>query len=142
MNRDKLIFEHGAPDRRCVAFPAAEDSDTAIPETMRRDVPPGLPEVSELELIRHYTALSQMNFSIDTQFLSPGILYHEIQSPEYTKKRRAYRRSRDCIPYPKMPNPPCKFYGKWNKYSKPSAEWTDSPFNPQPERRANLWAYH
>ena len=72
MDRDILIFERGAPDRRCVAFPAAVDSGTAIPETMRRDVPPGLPEVSELELVRHYTALSQMNFSIDTHFYPLG----------------------------------------------------------------------
>ena len=72
MDRDILIFERGAPDRRCVAFPAAVDSGTAIPETMRRDIPPGLPEVSELELVRHYTALSQMNFSIDTHFYPLG----------------------------------------------------------------------
>ena len=72
MDRDVLIFERGAPGRRCVAFPAAVDSGTAIPETMRRDVPPGLPEVSELELVRHYTALSQMNFSIDTHFYPLG----------------------------------------------------------------------
>ena len=44
MNRDKLIFERGAPGRRCVAFPAAVDSGTEIPETMRRDIPPVSPK--------------------------------------------------------------------------------------------------
>lgn len=70
--REKLIFERGAPGRRCATFPAAVDSGAAIPPSMRRDVPPALPEVGELELVRHYTALSQMNFSIDTQFYPLG----------------------------------------------------------------------
>jgi len=39
---------------------------------MRREAPPALPEVDELELVRHYTRLSQMNFSIDTTFYPLG----------------------------------------------------------------------
>ena len=72
MDRDLLIFERGTPGRRCATFPAAVDSGTAIPEGMRRDDLPGLPEVGELELVRHYTALSRMNFSIDTEFYPLG----------------------------------------------------------------------
>ena len=34
--------------------------------------PPGLPEVSELDAVRHYTGLSQRNFSIDTHFYPLG----------------------------------------------------------------------
>lgn len=70
MDGDQLIFERGAVGRRCATFPKA--GDVAIPEGMRRDVPPALPEVSELELVRHYTALSRLNFSIDTQFYPLG----------------------------------------------------------------------
>jgi glycine dehydrogenase subunit 2 len=37
-----------------------------------RDTPLGLPEVSELQAVRHYTNLSRKNFSIDTQFYPLG----------------------------------------------------------------------
>ncbi len=37
-----------------------------IPEKLRRRVPPTLPEVSEIEVIRHYTRLSQENYGVDT----------------------------------------------------------------------------
>ncbi len=37
----------------------------SIPEKMRRQNPPALPEVSEIEVVRHYTRLSQQNFGVD-----------------------------------------------------------------------------
>jgi glycine dehydrogenase subunit 2 len=43
-----------------------------IPAAMLRRRPAALPEVSELEVVRHYTRLSQKNFSIDTQFYPLG----------------------------------------------------------------------
>lgn len=72
MDRESLIFERGAAGRRCATFPDAGKMTTPIPENMKRTTPPSLPEVGELELIRHYTALSRMNFSIDTQFYPLG----------------------------------------------------------------------
>lgn len=72
MNRDALIFERGAPGRRCATFPDAGEMTTPIPMGMKRETAPALPEVGELELIRHYTALSRMNFSIDTEFYPLG----------------------------------------------------------------------
>jgi glycine dehydrogenase subunit 2 len=45
---------------------------TDIPAEMRRECPAALPEVSELEAVRHYTRLSQKNFSIDTEFYPLG----------------------------------------------------------------------
>ncbi len=53
-------------------FPDAGGPAPAIPEEMQRDRPPALPEVSELELVRYYTRISQMNFSIDTSFYPLG----------------------------------------------------------------------
>jgi glycine dehydrogenase subunit 2 len=48
-----------------------------LPNTRaRKDAP--LPEVSELDVVRHYTRLSQKNFSIDTHFYPLGFLHHEI----------------------------------------------------------------
>ncbi len=43
-----------------------------IPESLLRKVQPRLPEVSELQVVRHYTNLSRKNFSIDTQFYPLG----------------------------------------------------------------------
>jgi glycine dehydrogenase subunit 2 len=68
---EKLIFEHSAPGRRAEAqFPAAVDAQ--IPDALRRRSPPLLPEVSELQAVRHFTRLSQLNFSIDTHFYPLG----------------------------------------------------------------------
>jgi glycine dehydrogenase subunit 2 len=68
-----LIFERSRPGRRAggqapVAAPAAAD----LPAELLRTDPPGLPEASELDVVRHYTGLSQKNFSIDTQFYPLG----------------------------------------------------------------------
>jgi glycine dehydrogenase subunit 2 len=43
-----------------------------LPEQFLRAKPPALPEVSELDVVRHYTRLSQKNFSIDTHFYPLG----------------------------------------------------------------------
>ncbi len=50
-------------------MPARDDD---IPVSLKRSVPPPLPEVSELQVVRHYTRLSQRNFSIDTHFYPLG----------------------------------------------------------------------
>ena len=69
---EKLIFEHSATGRSATAqYPEAE-AETAIPEALRRRTPAVLPEVSELQAVRHYTRLSQLNFSIDTHFYPLG----------------------------------------------------------------------
>ena len=72
---EKLIFEYSVPGR------GAEDQWPEVPEAAStadlpaaqlREVPPLLPEVSELETVRHFTRLSQLNFSIDTNFYPLG----------------------------------------------------------------------
>lgn len=68
-----LIFELSQPGRRATAQFAA---DTPVPDDLparfRRRSPVGLPEVSELQAVRHYTNLSRKNFSIDTHFYPLG----------------------------------------------------------------------
>ncbi len=68
-----LIFEHSRPGRSAAAqlLPPADLPDD-LPTALRRDTPVGLPEVSELDVVRHYTRLSQKNFSIDTHFYPLG----------------------------------------------------------------------
>jgi glycine dehydrogenase subunit 2 len=72
-----LIFELSRPGRsaRAQVPPTLPGQDAAvadIPAALLRERPPVLPEVSELDALRHYTRLSQRNFSIDTQFYPLG----------------------------------------------------------------------
>jgi glycine dehydrogenase subunit 2 len=73
--REPLIFDYSRPGRgargQWPAVPAGAPLD-ALPEALRRRRRPLLPEVSELDAVRHYTRLSQLNFSIDTHFYPLG----------------------------------------------------------------------
>jgi glycine dehydrogenase subunit 2 len=62
-----LIFDLSQPGRLSRAqVPTASGSEPQIPRDLLREEPLLLPEVSELDAVRHYTRLSQRNFSIDT----------------------------------------------------------------------------
>ena len=70
------IFDISAKGRRAAAqrveLEGADGLDD-LPQELLRDQAPGLPEVSELQAVRHSTNLSRQNFSIDTQFrLAPA----------------------------------------------------------------------
>jgi len=68
-----LIFEHSRPGRCARAqLPDAAPMPDDWPDALRRDTPVGLPAVSEMDAVRHYTRLSQKNFSIDTHFYPLG----------------------------------------------------------------------
>ncbi len=68
-----LIFEHSQPERTNKAQYIDTDALTdAIPDEYRRKKRADLPEISELQAVRHYTSLSQKNFSIDTHFYPLG----------------------------------------------------------------------
>ena len=74
---EKPIFEYSRPGRGAAAqHPPAPSDDAigraAIPDALRRREAPLLPEVSELDAVRHFTRLSQLNFSIDTNFYPLG----------------------------------------------------------------------
>ena len=71
-----LLFDLSKPGRRCHRLPAADvpakPASGLIPRDQLADAPPPLPEVAESDLIRHFTNLSQRNFSIDTNFYPLG----------------------------------------------------------------------
>jgi glycine dehydrogenase subunit 2 len=69
--REPTIFEQSRPGRSAAAQ-MPPPMVAAVPAELRRRRRPLLPEVSELQAVRHYTRLSQMNFSIDTQFYPLG----------------------------------------------------------------------
>lgn len=68
---EPTIFEISSPGRVGVQFPAADVPETALPANLlRKDLP--MPEVSELDVIRHFTHLSGKNYSIDFGYYPLG----------------------------------------------------------------------
>lgn len=68
-----LIFECSTSGRQAAAqMPHIETETHTLPPTLLRETPPQWPSCSELDVVRHYTRLSQKNFSIDTQFYPLG----------------------------------------------------------------------
>lgn len=71
----KLIFERSRPGRKgpdVSDFRGVEPASPYLPDELRREQPIPLPEVSEVDLVRHYIELSQKNFGIDTGFYPLG----------------------------------------------------------------------
>jgi glycine dehydrogenase subunit 2 len=73
---DRLVFELSSPGRMAYSL-AAPDADVAaarsrVPAGYLRREAPALPEVSELDVVRHYSRLSQMNYGVDTHFYPLG----------------------------------------------------------------------
>jgi glycine dehydrogenase subunit 2 len=68
---DKLIFELSRPGRSAFSLP---ESKVKLPKEGKvwRQTALALPEVSEPDVVRHYTNLSQMNFGVDTGFYPLG----------------------------------------------------------------------
>ena len=66
------IAERSRPGRRAYSFPALDVDRVEIPAPFARRTPPALPEVAEIDLVRHYTRLSQMNYGVDTGFYPLG----------------------------------------------------------------------
>jgi glycine dehydrogenase subunit 2 len=68
----KLIYEKSEAGRRASSLPRVDLPLGDVPEKLRRSRPPRLPEVSEPELVRHFTALADRTFGVDTGFYPLG----------------------------------------------------------------------
>jgi glycine dehydrogenase subunit 2 len=68
---EPLIYELSKPGRRAVRFPASDVPETDLPSDMLRDEL-NWPEVSEIDVIRHFTRLSQKNHAIDINMYPLG----------------------------------------------------------------------
>jgi glycine dehydrogenase subunit 2 len=70
---EPVIYETSRRGRTAPTQMAPGAVDVSIvPGAWRRQNPPALPELSELQVVRHFTRLSQLNFSIDTHFYPLG----------------------------------------------------------------------
>ena len=70
--RRRLLMDRSRPGRRGVLAPALDAPEWDMPPAglLRDDLP--LPEVSQPEVVRYFTLLSQLNFSVDTNFYPLG----------------------------------------------------------------------
>ena len=72
----RLIFELSVPGRTAVTLPAPEvptpSLEAMFPSSALRAKAPGLPEVSEVDVVRHFVNLSQLNHSVDNGFYPLG----------------------------------------------------------------------
>jgi len=76
---EPLIFERSRAERRAVRFPRASERARArgegqpqLPATVLRAQAPRLPEVSELDMLRHFNRLAHLNMAIDLNFYPLG----------------------------------------------------------------------
>lgn len=71
---EPTIFELNRPGRVGCSLPSDDvpDGDYGLPQEYRRENPPALPEMDELSVVRHFTRLSRLNFSIDSHFYPLG----------------------------------------------------------------------
>jgi len=77
MRKEKaLLFELGRPGRRGASLPPVDvpekPLEELLPPEMQRETPLDLPELSEGEVMRHFTELSHRNFGVDSGFYPLG----------------------------------------------------------------------
>ena len=81
-----IIFEKSVPGRKGVTLPACDVPKTRqIPEIYRRKKDASLCELSELDVVRHFTALSRNNYGVDTNFYPLGSCTMKY-NPKITEK--------------------------------------------------------
>lgn len=75
-NYNRLIFELSKEGRKAYSLPPCDipevSVDDMIPASFVRDNEPELPEVSEVDVVRHFTNLSNKNYGVDTGFYPLG----------------------------------------------------------------------
>lgn len=72
---EPLLIDQSVPGRRAAKIPVppvSQEINTLVPSNYLRKKRPHLPEVTEFQVVRHFTRLSQLNFSIDTNFYPLG----------------------------------------------------------------------
>lgn len=68
---EPLIYELSSPGRQALRFPEADVPKATLPEGfLREDLP--LPELSEIDVVRHFVRLSQLNHGVDTGYYPLG----------------------------------------------------------------------
>ena len=94
----KLIFEKSQAGRRGGELPNYDLPRAKVPDALRRETPPRLPELAEPEIVRHFTELSTRNFGIDTGFYPLGSCTMKY-NPRVNERLAMLPGFRDLHPY-------------------------------------------
>ncbi len=98
----QLLFELSKPGRRAVQIPASDVPhvalDDLLPAAARAATPPLLPELTEPDLVRHFTNLSTQNMSVDTHFYPLGSCTMKY-NPKRNERAAALPGMADLHPY-------------------------------------------
>lgn len=71
--REQIVFKYSEEGKKGYSLPPLDvEKKSYIPENLLKDENKGMPEISELEVVRHFTALSHMNYSVDEGFYPLG----------------------------------------------------------------------
>ena len=81
----RLIFEKGKKGRCGIKIPKSDVPSREFPSRYKREKAPPLPELSELDVVRHFTRLSQLNFCVDTNFYPLGSCTMKY-NPKFTEQ--------------------------------------------------------
>jgi glycine dehydrogenase subunit 2 len=68
---EPLVYELSSPGRKGVVLPDPDVPQVALPDELTREELP-LPELSEIDVVRHFVRLSQLNHGVDTGFYPLG----------------------------------------------------------------------
>ena len=94
----RLIFEKSQDGRRGGELPKYDLPRAKVPDALRRETPPRLPELAEPEIVRHFTELSTRNFGIDTGFYPLGSCTMKY-NPRVNERLAMLPGLRDLHPY-------------------------------------------
>jgi glycine dehydrogenase subunit 2 len=69
---EKLLFEHSEPGRKGYSLPELDVPGADLPAALVREEVTGFPELSEVDVVRHFTRLSTWNYGVDSGFYPLG----------------------------------------------------------------------
>jgi glycine dehydrogenase subunit 2 len=69
---EKLLFEHSDPGRKGYSLPRLDVPPVRLPSALVREEVSGFPEISEVDVVRHFTRLSTWNYGVDSGFYPLG----------------------------------------------------------------------
>ncbi|MDL2280136.1 aminomethyl-transferring glycine dehydrogenase subunit GcvPB [Desulfovibrio sp. OttesenSCG-928-G11] len=87
----KTVFAKSVPGRTgVIPCKAARSAADMLPKELLRKERPALPELSELDVVRHYSHLSRLNYSVDTNFYPLGSCTMKY-NPKFTETAVSYK---------------------------------------------------
>src|SRR6478609_9135846 len=105
---ERVIFEEGSEGRRAFDLPALDvpgrDIGRIIEPTLLRDDIPGMPELSEVDVIRHFTRLSTWNYHIDLGLYPLGActMKYNPKINERMARLEGFTRSHPYMPFDRI----------------------------------------